>query len=302
MSIEATATLLREVFPAATRISEVAYLRWLYEQSPFGPAIEANRDDALGRAGHYAIVPIDLIENGQPQQAALSLNTAVHERARGEGLFVGLATATYEQARAAGIEAVIGVGNANSTPGLERRLGFEVVTPLPTTMLAPTPGRTTAVDSAWASAAAFEPGGVAADVERLLQPPATGIARAWTPETLRWRLASPGSRYALHRADDALVVTELDRRWGMPVAVVLKIFAAAPFDKPTSRALVRAACRFHRAPFALHVGLDDMVELRGLPLPRRLLPSPLNLVYRRLDGGPRTSPIMRLEFLDFDAY
>lgn len=301
MAVEETAALLDRVFPD-TRTSDVAYLRWLYEESPFGAVVEANHDDEAGRAGHYAIVPIALTVDGRLESGALSLNTAVHERARGKGLFVSLANRVLDQAREIGIEAVIGVANANSTPGFERRLGFEVVAPLPATVMAPTPGRARPVESAWSGPGAFAPGGIATQIGPLLRPPTTGIARAWTEETLRWRLASPGSRYALHRLDGALAISQVDARGGIPVAVVLKVFAGTPLDESARRAIVRAACRFHRAPLALHVGITDMVAFRGLPLPRRLRPSPLNLVYRRLDGGRRTAPIMRLELLDFDAY
>jgi GNAT superfamily N-acetyltransferase len=302
VTIEATAALLDHAFPGA-RVARPDYLRWLYQESPFGEVVETNLDDDLGRAGHYALVPITLAADGEPQSGALSLNTAVHERARGGGTFVRLATETLEQARRAGVEAVIGVANANSTPGFVRRLGFELVTPLPATVVVPSPGPSRRVRSAWASsAAAFEPSGAAHDAQSLLAPPPAGIARAWTEEALRWRLSSPGARYALHRSDDALAVTHADRHGGLRVAVLLKVFATAPLRPAARRAIVRAACRFHRAPVALHVGLNDHVRFRGVPLPRRLRPSPLNLIHRRLDGRPRTAPIVRLEFLDFDAY
>jgi GNAT superfamily N-acetyltransferase len=302
VTVEATSALLEQVFPSSPRISRVPYLRWLYEDSPFGEVIQANLDDELGRAGHYAVVPIKLIADGSPQAGALSLNTAVHERARGGGVFVSLATDVIEQARKRGVEALIGVGNASSTPGFEHRLGFEVVTALPATVMVPTPGPTRGVRSAWSDPAAFEPGGLVAGAGGLLGQPAAGTVRAWDEQTLRWRLESPGSRYALHRLDDALVVTQADRRFGTPVAVLMKVFAAAPLSGATRRAIVRATCRLHRAPLALHAGLNDMVRFEGLPLPKRLRSSPLNLVYRRLDGEARPGPITRFEFLDFDAY
>ena len=65
---------------------------------------------------------------------------------------------------------------------------------------------------------------------------------------------------------------------------------------------MRAACRHHRAPLALHVGLNDLVDFRGIALPGRLRASPLNLIYRSLVTPAREASIVRLEFLDFDAY
>lgn len=301
MTIEATAALLRRVFPEAPRIAQPAYLRWLYADSPFGPVIETNVDDDDGRAAHYALVPIALSSDGGARAGALSLNTAVDERARGGGVFVRLATEAIEAAERQGVVTVIGVANANSTPGFLRRLSFELAGPLPAIVTLPLLGRRRRVRSAWADDAAFAPGGVAHELDALLAPPLRGVARAWTPDTLRWRLASPGSRYALHRSAHALLVSTVDRRHGMPVAVLLKAFALAPPDAAECRALVRAACRLHRAPLALHVGRNELVAFRGRPLPARLRSSPLNLIVRQLDDTS-AGEIVRLELLDFDAY
>jgi hypothetical protein len=302
MTIDATAALLQSTFPDASRISAPEYLRWLYEDSPFGSVIEANLDDAQGRAGHYAVVPIGLVSDGVECRGALSLNTAVSERARGGGVFVRLATEAIERAERQGVAMIVGVANANSTPGFLKRLSFELVDPLPATVLVPTPWRRRRVRSAWADDAAFAPDGVAADLGPLLAPPPRGLSRAWTPETLRWRLAAPGSRYALHRTEHALAVSTVDRSKAVPVAMLLKVFASEPLGAAERGALVGAACRLHRAPLALHVGINEIAGLRGPALPDRLRSSPLNLIVRRLDGAPRRTDIARFEFLDFDAY
>lgn len=298
-----TAALLGRVFPEASRISSPDYLRWLYEASPFGPVIEANLDDAEGRAGHYALVPVDLVEDGHPVTGALSLNTAVDERARGGGVFVRLAGEAISSARERGVSAIVGVANANSTPGFVRHLSFELIGQLPATILRPLPGRGGRVRSAWAEEDPLRPGGAMGEgLDRLLAPPGQGLARAWTPETLRWRLASPGARYALHRSENLLAVSAADTGRRPPFAVLLKAFAQAPPSAAERRAVVRAACRLHRAPLAVHVGLNDMVAFDGLPLPARLRPSPLNLIVRNLDDTPAARTVARFEFLDFDAY
>src|ERR1700742_3781657 len=103
MTIEEPAALLRRPFPEAPRISEPRYLRWLYEESPFGAVVEANLDDEQGRAGHYAVVPIELVSDGAECPGALSLNTAVDERARGGGVFVRLAGEALERAEGGGV-------------------------------------------------------------------------------------------------------------------------------------------------------------------------------------------------------
>ena len=86
------------------------------------------------------------------------------------------------------------------------------------------------------------------------------------------------------------------------MAVLLKVFAATQLSDRTCSALVRAACRFHRAPLALHVGLNDLAGFRGIALPERLRPSPLNLIHRSLETPARRASIVRFELLDFDAY
>ena len=299
--IAPTATLLGDVF-GASHVSRPEYLRWLYEQSPFGAVIEANLDDSGGRAGHYALVPIIMTRDGVQHSAALSLNTAVHERARGGGTFVALASEAIELARRSGVQAVVGVANANSTPGFVRRLDFTLLTALPASVMLPLPGSQRGPRSAWADASAFALDGLATDAQPLLAPPASGEARLWTPQTLSWRLARPGARYALHRSDELLAVSCLDSRHGIRVAVLLKVFAASRVPDGEARALVRAACRFHRAPLALHVGLNDLVRFRGLALPQRLRESPLNLIHRSLAPQHSQASVVRWEFLDFDAY
>jgi GNAT superfamily N-acetyltransferase len=296
--IEATSELLAETFPGAGT-GDLDYLRWLYDRSPFGPVIETNLDDELGRAGHYAIVPVELSIDGHARAGALSLNTAVHERARGGGLFTRLAANTYATARERGIHIVVGVANANSTPGFVRRLEFELVTPLPATVLLPAPGRRGAVRTMAAGAAgALEH----PELDALLAAPASGLARRWTRESLAWRLARPAREYLVYHAPGALAVSVLDRRGAARVAVLLAVFAAADVTPAAARAIVRAACLAHRAPLALHVGVNDRLTLRGVPLPERLRPSPLNFIYRDLAAGGPAPAIAHWELLDFDAY
>jgi GNAT superfamily N-acetyltransferase len=301
VDLPATAALLGGVFPGSD-VSRLEYLRWLYADSPFGEVIEANLDDEAGRAGHYALVPVALTRDGVPISGALSLNTAVHERARGGGTFVRLASEAIELATRGGIRALVGVANANSTPGFLRRLDFELLGPLPASVLVPRPGGAGGLRSGWSDPSAFAAGGLAAGSGELMSVPARGEARLWDERTLAWRLERPGGRYALHRSQQLLAVSLLARRRGMRVAVLLKIFSRRPLEAGVQHALVRVACRFHRAPLALHVGFNRHVSFRGVALPERLRDSPLNLIYRSLEQSPRPGSVVDFEFLDFDAY
>jgi GNAT superfamily N-acetyltransferase len=291
----ATSQLLNEVFPG-TRVGDRDYLRWLYADNPDGEAFEANLDDEQGRAGHYSVTPCVIRERGRDVPSVLSLNSAVHERARGQGLFTTLGEQAYAKAVAQGREIVIGVGNANSTHGLVGRLRFDLVGPLPASVLLPLPGRGVPIAD-----------GLPSDDARLAEVLEAAAQQGeatvrWTSETLRWRVATPRANYAVHDGGDWVAVTTVERGSHVPVAIVLAVLAARPLRAAEAGALVRRACRHHRAPLALHVGHNDRLPVRGIALPDRLRPKPLNMVFRRLLGEGPVPRFGRFELLDFDAY
>ena len=91
----------------------------------------------------------------------------------------------------------------------------------------------------------------------------------------------------------------------MRAAVVLKVFRRSDGGAPvTADAIVGAACRFHRAPYAVYAGFNRRVRVRGVHPPRRLQPSPLHLILRSLSPAvdQATLAVDTFEFLDMDAY
>ena len=68
--------------------------------------------------------------------------------------------------------------------------------------------------------------------------------------------------------------------------------------------MVAAACRFHRAPYAVYAGFNAHVKVRGIQPPRRLQPSPLHLILRSLSDEVDQDglSVETFEFLDMDAY
>lgn len=299
---QATMRLLQDVFPGA-RSGQLEYLQWLYRESPFGEVVETNLDDRSGRVAHIAVVPRAFGTGLQPLTFALALNIAVAARARGGGLFTSLAGETLMRARENGVRAVFGVANANATPGWVGRLGFTLITPLPVTVLVPLPipGPRVVTSSALNTPIVGD-----SALEELLNAsmnPQRGLEPLWAPKTLAWRLAQPGNRYVLHRGSGLLAVSTSTRHGPANVAVLLALFADHHLERPEIQSLVRSACRVHRAPAALHAGLHSRASFEGLPLPARLRPSPLNLIFRWLDDTQIAAPhIGRFEFLDFDAY
>lgn len=298
----ATAALLDEVFPG-TGLGDERYLEWLYRDSPDGEVIESNVDDDEGRVGHYAITPIALAEGPAGSfRGALSLNTGVHERGRGRGLFVSLAEATYADARRQGVRRVVGVANASSTPGFVRRLGFALVCSLPVAVIVPLPGlrgdaRSVPVTAELLASPALS------ELAPLLASPGAGLARAWTPESLGWRLAAPGRSYALHVGDGLLAISSVVARRGVRIAVICAVFASRPLPRRSLLGLASVVCRHQRAPVAVRVGVNELLPRVGFPLPDRLRESPLNLIHRDLSQPGRPAPpIARWEAIDFDAF
>lgn len=296
-ALAARAELLESVFPG-TPPGRVDYLGWLYDKNPDGTVIATDVADDQGIAGHYAVVPVTLGVGMRTVRGALSLNTAVHPRSQGGGIFTRLATSTFRTAQERGVEQIIGVANANSTPGFVRRLEFRSHGPLPVSVIAPTPGRRAALTTV--------PGPEARELLDRASPhlvaPTGSWTRRWTAETLDWRLRAPGARYLVHEGPDLLVISTATRVGPVRVALLLAVLSADAVGVRRGRAVIRTICARHRAPVALHAGFNAHLRLSGLPLPSRLRPSPLNLVSRSLGGvGDLDSP-SRFEFLDFDAY
>ena len=298
LDLERDRRLLLDVFPHDPKFAEPAFLAWQYTGSPSGRVIEFNKDDDEGRVGHYAVLPQRWSGSAGRLQFALSLNTAVAERGRGQGLFTTLAAATYDIAREEGIDAIVGVANAQSTPGFLGKLAFTLVGPLDVSILVPRP-----------------PSRRSPPVERLdladltdevldgFRPKREGVERQWDLSELRWRLADPGKSFSLFASDEALVVTCRTTQKGCPVAVILKILTAKPDNLDVNR-FVNAACRHHRAPFALHAGTNPAARLNGVTVPHRFRPSPLNLIVKNLnpDRSDAECTPTTFEFLEFDAY
>ena len=179
-SIEATALLLREVFPQHHKYLHPEYLDWEYLRSPSGRVIEANLDDGIGRCGHYAVVPQRWMIDGTPCMYALSLNTAVSGRSRGRGIFRTLGRKVVAEALDSGYTALVGVANSKSSHGMVNSLGFDLVGPLTVLVIPPTALR---------RARSFEVGTVG-EMSGWLQEmgrsalPESGARRAWDDDEL----------------------------------------------------------------------------------------------------------------------
>ncbi len=149
--------------------------RWAYLANPHGDPWVTVCYDGDAMVGHYAMIPMPVSADGQVLPTCLSMTTMVAATHRQHGLFVKLATATYERARAAGVAWVMGFPNDMSAPGFERRLGWQLGEP----------ERIVTLDEpVWRQAA-----------DQLRPEPGLLRLNLRDDATRAWRLSRPGSTY-----------------------------------------------------------------------------------------------------------
>ncbi len=261
--------LLRLVFPGAAHFTPEV-LRWQYVDNPDGPAVGFNAWSGGTLAGHYVTIPMRAMVDGVEEAGLLSLNTATHPQHQGKGLFTRLAEATYAAGAGQGKGFVVGVANANSTPGFTRKLAFQLVAPLAARLgLGPLPWRPTA--------------------------PPPRFAPLHDADKLRWRLAHPAYRYTRAEQDGHTLLLSARRMKGFRFVLGLEPDHACPHLPPAAAPLLK-----------VFIGMDPAMRWgRSLyvDLPMRLRPAPLNFIFRDLSGqgrhfDPRT---VRFHATDFDV-
>lgn len=315
-----TAALLHREHPDADRFEGTEFLRWLYRQNPHHPAIEEDVDRKGRRVAHFALVPQPWRCRDAAATFVLSVN-AVTRSGLGSMHFVALAARGTRRAierkdELGGLIGGIGVTNESSTmPGLHR-IGARLITSLPVVAVAraarPVHGvESHDVDGAFRASATFD-----RLIEGLDESPADGWTQRWTPSQLQWRLAAPGSHYALHASEHVVAITTRAHAKGLPVAVVLKLLPRGGRSGPLSaRAVIAAALRHHRVPLGIYAGFNRHVPVRGIAIPKRIQPAPLNLLFIARDEasqflgmdlqqeGPQAPATFdTFELLDFDAF
>lgn len=303
-SLRLTASLLRETF-GLDQFDNERYLRWFYDENPLGAAIEEHFDQGDRRLAHLAGIPQEYHCRESCLPIVFPLHIAVDPTLRGRGMMSQLSTRCFEHARERNdVIAFVGMPNASSTHGYTGRLGFRLVKPLPVRLLLPlasTSGiRSHAVDAKFLESRQFRD-----LVESIDFAPGPAWSQRWTPERVRWRLAAPHASYALHVSAGAIAVSRRTRSFGLPFAVILKLYPRGGKGERRVAALVSGGCRFHRAPFGVYAGWNAHAKVPGIPLPERLKTSPLNLIFRSLDAAvihQDSVTFDTFEFLDFDAY
>ncbi len=281
------------------------YLAWLYDDNPVGDTVAVDIcDESDEIIAHGAALPQQLRSAERQARFVLIVNAAVQPRAQGNNIFATKIIEHIPYVLEQGCIGGYGVTNERSTvPSLKLDgLGAHLVTPLPLKICPPlsTGAGVTSheVDDQFLHSELFEEVAVQLD-----EHPAKDWTQCWTPELLRWRLSRPDVRYSMHIGPRAVAITTKSVAWGTPIAVVTKMLPRGPWRGPVSgRDLIAAACRHHRAASAFYAGFNSCVSVRGVSVPRKYMPSPLNLLFLTLsDLDPEAFRFDTFEFLDFDA-
>ena len=216
--------------PPATSSAE--YLRWLYDENPYGPAIQRGADDDGVRVAHYALIPQRYRGPDGVVPAAFSLHAVVRSGTQRQGWFQKLGLEIYEEAGAAGWQFSTGVCNDQSIGAVVKYMGWKTPGPLPVRLCVPLPGsaaeRARPVESHRVDAAFLAEPEFAEITAGLDDFPVEQWTNSYTTEYLRWRLACPSTQYAIHADDDLVAVSTTDTRFGVRAAVLLKLLARDP--------------------------------------------------------------------------
>lgn len=262
--------LLRTVFPEAAHFT-ADVLRWQYVDNPDGPAVGFNAWAGDTLAAHYVTIPMRARVDGMEEAGLLSLNTATHPQHQGKGLFTRLAEATYAAGAAQGKGFVVGVANANSTPGFTRKLGFQLVAPLDARLGAgPLPWR------AQAAGPRFAP--------------------VHDAGKLAWRLAHPAYRYGRALQGGHTVLLSARRMKGFRFVLGVEPGIGTAGELPVRSAPLLKA----------FIGLDPALRWSGSTywnVPMRFRPAPLNFIFKDLSGRGRQleAGAVRFHATDFDV-
>lgn len=288
------------------RFQDDAYLRWLYDDNPHGESFWDSIDGEDGlRVAHYGLIPQVWRNAEGPEPILFSLNAVTRSGSQRKGYFKEIGDTIYERARLAGHKGIIAVPNENSTPAVVKYWKYRFLMQIPVTAVRPLPRRSKGVehhqlDPAFVESARFAELAAELDAHR-----ADGWTCAYEPAYLRWRVSQPHARYTMHVTDDLVAITTRSSFAKVPVCVVLKLLPRAGAEGALEAGpVLAAACNHHRAPGAVYAGFNARVRVRGIRLPLKLRPVPLNLLYKSLsDDVPQDGfELDTYEFFDMDAY
>lgn len=296
------AELLREVFPHPERFT-LERIQWSYRDHPLGRTPVGRKFDDTGRqVGNYALVPIRLTNGRRSLMLGLGVDLAVSPSARGSGTFRETVYHSYDEAKRLNFDGILGIANAQSAPRMVKAMGWRHLPSMATKLLLPfSLGRGRSFRDA---RNALDDDQVVDAVRKIGVDTHNGWHQDWDSSLLAWRLEMPGGSYSLHVLPDCVAISTTDRIAGVPVAVLLKILPFRGVERVNSRRVAARLVRAHLTPFVVYWGRHSRARVVGITLPKRLQPSPLEVVLHLFDEGNATLDLVLddFELLDLDAY
>jgi len=242
----------------------VQYLQWQYLENPVGQFIGYDAYYKGQIVSHFATLPVIYSINGKPTKGLLALNLVTHPEHRGKGLFLKIATKTFEDAYSSGYKFVVGVANQNSSHGLINRLGFKLIAPLDVK--------------------------IGMGKINTYKTNHCKLYPIWTPESLNWRLSNPSARYFQNSKNYIVTPT------GKPF-----IFSQMHFNTSHLPSLKNKNTLFK---LWIGLAENKKEKGLFITLPKKLKPVPLNFIFKDLTDKNLTfkKEDVFFELIDFDAY
>jgi GNAT superfamily N-acetyltransferase len=263
--IEAYSELLLSCFKGTEKFTP-EFLYWQYVQNPHGLIVGSNAYFEGKLVAHHATIPVLYTIFGDNYKGLLAINNVTHPDHRGKGLLTNLGKATFEEAIKLKYQFVITVTNQNSTHGYLSKFGFRLIAPLTVKL-----GIGSIVNSDISNSKVFA---------------------AWSDESLRWRVQNPSGRY--FRKNNRIIA-----KTGIPGIY-------AQLKDSNDLRLDSIGIKTKRSNIIVWMGLSNRIKIRGyfISMPEILKPSPLNLLFKDLQGNlPKFGKEdINFELADFDAF
>lgn len=256
--------LLSNVFSKTNKFT-VDFLTWQYSQNPQGAMVGTDAFFEGELIAHHATIPVSYTVFGQQAKGLLAINNVTHPDHQGKGLFSKLGNTTFEEARSLNYDFVITVTNSNSTHGYLNKFGFKQIAPLDVKMGC---------------------GKIITSKKRSL------VYSNWDFESMNWRLKNPS---AIYFRDNHAVMSKTNI-YGMSAQIKnCEEESSLDFDLNQGKAL-----------FNTWIGLSKDKKVSGcfINMPDKLKPSPLNLLFKDLQGHIPMFDKDQIcfELADFDAF
>ena len=263
-NIASYSQLLSTVFSKTPKFT-VDFLNWQYSQNPNGTIVGTDAFFDGKLVAHHATIPVSYMIFGQQAKGLLAINNVTHPSHQGKGLFSKLGNATFEEAKSLHYDFVITVTNGNSTYGYLNKFGFRQISPLEVKIGC---------------------GKVIPSNKNAL------VYSNWDNKSLNWRLRNPSTIYF---RDNLTVISKTE---------VYGLFAQI---KNCEDAFLQDLNLHQRkAFFNTWIGLSKDKKVNGcfINMPDKLKPSPLNLLFKDLQGHIPLFDKDQIcfELADFDAF